>query len=47
MVAAQGAFKQSIPVVTVYTNLGQEAVRHSLEVRHAVICFQRYRKSGF
>jgi hypothetical protein len=32
MVAAQGAFKQSIPVVTVYTNLGQEAVRHSLEV---------------
>ncbi len=35
MVAAQGAFKQSIPVVTVYTNLGQEAVRHSLEVGHA------------
>ncbi len=33
MVAAQGAFKQSIPVVTVYTNLGQEAVRHSLEVQ--------------
>ena len=32
MVAAQGAFKQSIPVVTVYTNLGEEAVRHSLEV---------------
>lgn len=31
MLAAQGAFKQSIPVVTVYTNLGEEAVRHSLE----------------
>jgi long-subunit acyl-CoA synthetase (AMP-forming) len=32
MLAAQGAFKQSIPVVTVYTNLGEEAVRHSLQV---------------
>jgi hypothetical protein len=32
MLAAQGAFKQSIPVVTVYTNLGEDAVRHSIEV---------------
>eukprot|EP00092_Neocalanus_flemingeri_P029333 GFUD01031845.1.p1 GENE.GFUD01031845.1~~GFUD01031845.1.p1 ORF type:complete len:722 (+),score=229.22 GFUD01031845.1:206-2371(+) len=30
MVAAQASFKQSFPVVTIYTNLGEEAVVHGL-----------------
>jgi len=30
MVAAQGCFKQSFPVVTVYTNLGDEAIIHAI-----------------
>jgi len=31
MVAAQASFKQSFPVVTIYTNLGEEAVVYGLE----------------
>ena len=30
MVVAQGCFKQAFPLVTLYTNLGEEAVRHGL-----------------
>ena len=30
MVAAQGCFKQSFPVVTLYTNLGDEAIIHAI-----------------
>ena len=30
MISAQAAFKQSMPVVTLYTNLGEDAVRHGL-----------------
>ncbi len=29
-IAAQGCFKQSFPIVTLYTNLGEEAVVHGL-----------------
>jgi len=31
MVGAQASFKQSFPVVTIYTNLGEEAVVHGLQ----------------
>jgi len=31
MVAAQASFRQSFPVVTIYTNLGEDAVVHGLE----------------
>jgi len=31
MVAAQASFRQSFPVVTIYTNLGEEAVVHGLQ----------------
>ena len=30
MLSAQACFKQSFPVVTVYTNLGEEAVAHGI-----------------
>ena len=30
LVAAQASFRQSFPVVTIYTNLGEEAVVHGL-----------------
>ena len=30
LLIAQGCFKQGFPVVTLYTNLGEEAVRHGL-----------------
>ena len=30
LVAAQASFRQSFPVVTIYTNLGEEAARHGL-----------------
>ena len=30
LLTAQGCFKQGFPVVTLYTNLGEEAVRHGL-----------------
>ena len=30
MVAAQGCFKQSFPIVTLYTNLGDEAIIHAI-----------------
>ncbi len=29
-IAAQGCFKQSFPLVTLYTNLGEEAVVHGI-----------------
>jgi len=37
MVAAQASFKQSFPVVTIYTNLGEEAVVHGLAETQAEI----------
>ena len=30
MISAQACFKQGLPLVTLYTNLGEEAVRHGL-----------------
>ena len=30
MLTAQACFKQSIPVVTLYTNLGEDAIAHGL-----------------
>jgi len=37
MVAAQASFKQSFPVVTIYTNLGEEAVVHGLAETQAEV----------
>ena len=32
MLSVQGGFKQGFPVVTLYTNLGEDAVVHGLKV---------------
>ena len=33
MLSVQGGFKQGFPVVTLYTNLGEDAVVHGLKVK--------------
>ena len=32
MLSVQASFKQGFPIVTLYTNLGEEAVKHGLKV---------------
>ena len=45
MVAAQASFKQSFPVVTIYTNLGEEAVVHGLsETKSGQECLPKLKK---
>ena len=42
MLSVQGGFKQGFPVVTLYTNLGEDAVKHGLQVqRHASVLWIR------